>query len=391
MRKIRLAHLVYDLGFAGKEQGIIKIVNHMDADRFEVDIVVFNRVYEDAFAADSSFEVVKLPKKAGNDPLLIPRLAALFKRKKYDIIYTHSWNTLLEGYLAAVIAGVPVKIHGEHGTFEHSKMKDILQRHVWARFDAVTVVADALRQKMLREFHFHHNNITVIHNGIDRRRFYPSREFRTAFRQRYGLEGRFVIGTVGRFHPVKDHFTLIRGFARFHQSVPDAHLVLVGRETYRGLKQQYLNLIVDLGIQNHVLFVPPSREVEKLYNGFDVFCLSSVSEGCSNVILEALACGVPVVATRTGGNPELVQHGETGLLFEVHDADGLARQLLQLYQNSDLLHALQEAGPRTIAAQFSLERTVDKYQRLYESLLQRRQHKMRQKPEAASARSEHGR
>ncbi|MDQ7051485.1 MAG: glycosyltransferase family 4 protein [candidate division KSB1 bacterium] len=137
--------------------------------------------------------------------------------------------------------------------------------------------------------------------------------------------------------------------------------------------------------------MPPSREVEKLYNGFDVFCLSSVSEGCSNVILEALACGVPVVATRTGGNPELVQHDETGLLFEVHDADGLAQQLLRLYQNNDLLHALQEAGPRTIAARFSLERTVDKYQRLYESLLQRRQHKIRQKTEAASARSEHGR
>lgn len=390
MAPIRLAHVIYDLGFAGKEQGIIKVVNQMDPERFKVDVIVLNRIDENALSPDLNFDIVPLQKERANDPKLIFRLAALFRQKQYDIVYTHSWNTLLEGYLGAKIAGVPIRVHGEHGTFEHSKVKNVLQPRVWARFDAITVVADALRQKMIQEFQYKHPNVVVIHNGVDRSRFFPSDDYRADCRKRLSLNDEFVIGTVGRLHPVKDHFTLIRGFAQFSQKVPKARLVIVGKETQRGVYQQCLDLIHDLQISDRVLFVPPSRQVEKLYNGFDVFCLSSISEGCSNVILEAMACGVPVVATRTGGTPELVEHGKTGLLFEVHDAAGLASHLERLHQDGAFRLALQKNGLQSIAERFSLKRTVEKYEQLYETLLPRKSSKKRRMWKAASARFEYG-
>ncbi len=368
MNKIRVAHLLHNLGLAGKEQGVLKIVSAMDTSRFQVEIVVLNHIFPDSYDTNGPFEVVKVPRRPGNDPFQIRRLARLFRRRRYDIVYTHSWNTLVEGYFAARMAEVPVKIHGEHGTFENTAVKKWLQPRLWARFDAVTVVSASLRQRMVEEFGYRSANIRVIHNGIDTNRFFRDPAARTAFRKAHGLEDRFVVGTVGRFHPVKDHFTLLRGFARFCRSVPKAMLIFVGHETHHGLYEKYEKLVHDLGIFNRVKFLPPTRAVEQAYNGFDVFCLSSLSEGCSNVILEAMGCGVPVVATRTGGNPELVQHGKTGLLFDVRDAEALATHFQRLALDAPLRNHLARAGEEQIARKFTLQKTVDAYQQLFEEL-----------------------
>ncbi len=370
MRKIHLAHLVHDLGFAGKEKGIMKISSRLDRSRFEVSIIVLRKVFRDAVTPADRFHIIELNRKPGNDLRLFYQLAQLFKQHQFDIIYTHSWNTLVEGYFGAALTRVPAKIHGEHGTFEHSLIKDKLQSALWGRFDAVTVVADALRQKMRDEFGYTGDNIQVIHNGIDTQKFYPSAELRQRFRQQLGLNQEFLVGTVGRFHPVKDHFTLFRAFARFRTRVPNARLLMVGRETYSHLMEKYQGCLNDLGIREQVIFHPPTTRVEEVFNAMDAFVLSSKSEGCSNVILEAMACGVPVVATRAGGNPELVQDGETGLLFEVKDTDELAKKLLKLYSNSELYKKLQLAGPRVIQKEFSLDQAVMSYEKLYAQLMQ---------------------
>ena len=367
MNKIRLVHIVHDLGFAGKEQGILKIVSRMDDSRFRVDIIALRRIYREALQnVTLPGEVIELGRKPGNDPALIFKLMKIFKAKRYDIVYTHSWNTLIEGYLAARLCGIPKLIHGEHGTFERSWLKDQLQTKLWSNVDAVTVVADSLRRKMVQWFRYATDNVFVIHNGIDRKRFYPSASFRRQMRERYGVRDKFVVGTVGRFHPVKDHFTLIRAFAQIARHLSHAVLILVGRGE---LESSYRKLCADLGISDRVLFVPPTSQVEQLYNMFDVFVLSSRSEGCSNVLLEAMACGLPVIATRVGGNPELVEHERSGWLVPAGDVAALAGRMEAVENNPEKAREVGRQALERINSRFTLERTVERYERLYESLV----------------------
>lgn len=372
MRSIRIAHVVKDLGYAGKEAGIVKITSHLDRSRFSVDIVVLNKVYRKQQVETDAFRTIAIRQKRGNDPRVFLKLARVFAENRHDIVYTHSWNTLLEGFFAAKLARVPALIHGEHGTFEHSWLKDRLQPAIWKQFDVVTVVSADLRKRMAQQFRYENENVRVLLNGIDRRRFFPSPGLRQEFREKHSLTDHYVIGTVGRFHPVKDQLTLIRGFSAFLQVAPEinAKLVLAGPATHQPTYESCLQLIQELGLEDRTVILPATEEIAPIYNAMDTFVLSSISEGCSNVLLEAMACGVPVVATETGGIPELVTHGKNGLLFPVGDAAALGRCLHSLYRDNALRSSLIDAAQQRIATDFTLEKTVKGYEQIYETLYQ---------------------
>jgi glycosyltransferase involved in cell wall biosynthesis len=370
MKKIKVAHLLHVIGPAGKEKGVLKIVSGMDQSRFEVDLIVLRGILYQDLIDLKSLNIIELDRVQGNSIKLVPQLVKIFKKNRYDIIYTHSWNTLVEGYLSALVAGIPIKIHGEHGTFERSYLKDKLQKFLWKHFDAVTVVVDDLEKKLREIFDYKADNIKIVYNGTDHAKFYPSQELRKEFRKKYGLDNYFLIGTVGRFYKVKDHFTLIKGFKHFRTQIPNAKLVLVGGGGKEGDKNKvhYHQLIEELGITDDVVFIPPVANPEVLMNTFDIFVLSSISEGCSNVILEAMACGIPMVVTDTGGNPELVSDMENGLLFEVGNDKELSEKLHYLHARPEMREKLSQQGIELIKEKFSLERTIATYEKIYSEL-----------------------
>lgn len=370
MKKIKVAHLLYIIGPAGKEKGVLKIVSMMDKSKFDVDLIVLRDIVYKNLINTRDLNIITLRPVQGNSLKTIPQLREIFKKNRYDIVYTHSWNTLLEGYLAALLARIPIKIHGEHGTFERSYLKDKLQKLLWNRFDTVTVVVGDLEKKLRQIFAYRKNNIKIIYNGADHGKFRPSPEFRETFRKQHGLENNFLVGTVGRFHPIKDHLTLIKGFKHFRSRVLDAKLVLVGGggKTGEKNKRRYNELTEELGIKDDVVFIPPVSNPEALMNTFDVFVLSSISEGCSNVILEAMACGIPLVVTDTGGNPELVTDNDNGLLFEVGNDRELSEKLLSLHGDPALRQKFSRRGVQLIKERFSLDKTVSNYEALYAAL-----------------------
>jgi glycosyltransferase involved in cell wall biosynthesis len=370
MKKIKVAHLLHLLGPAGKEKGVLKIVSGMDKSRFEVDLIVLRGIMHRDLIDLESLNIIELEQVQGNSIKLVPRLIKILRKNRYDIIYTHSWNTLVEGYIAALSAGIPIKIHGEHGTFERSYLKDKLQKLLWKKFDSVTVVVGDLKNKLIEIFGYKTDNIRIVYNGTDHTKFYPSPELREEFRKKYGLEGYFLVGTVGRFYEIKDHFTLIRGFNHFRSLIPNAKLVLVGGGGREGdkNKERYNQLIKELGLIDDVVFIPPVANPEALMNTFDIFVLSSINEGCSNVILEAMACGIPLVVTDTGGNPELVTDRNNGLLFEVGNYKELAEKLHYLYVHPEEREKFSRRGIQLIKEKFSLKRTILIYEKLYSDL-----------------------
>lgn len=371
MAKIKIAHLVNVLGPAGKERGILKIVSQMDQSKFDVHIIVMSVIHYPELLGLEAFTVHQLAENIPNNLKKVPKLARLLRQHQFDIIYTHSWNTLLEGYLGALLAGTPIKIHGEHGTFERSGLKDKLQKWLWGRFDSITVVAGDLGNQMRTEFGYRKDNIRVVYNGINHDQFYKNSKTRDDFRNSRKIDDYFVVGTIGRLHPVKDHPTLIRGFAKFKATGVKARLVLLATGKV-DIGKPYTDLIKKLDLKDDIVLEYPTDTPEAIMNSLDIFVLSSISEGCSNVTLEALACGTPVVATRTGGNPELVVEGENGLLFEVGDDEELARHLKYLYDHPELRQKFSESGIKRIEAEFTISRTVANYQDLFTELYQKK-------------------
>jgi glycosyltransferase involved in cell wall biosynthesis len=194
---------------------------------------------------------------------------------------------------------------------------------------------------------------------------YPSSEL-AALRRELGLpiDG-ILFGTVGRLDPVKDHRTLLHAFAPIARLDCPAYLLIVGDGPMR---DDIGALVAELGIGNKVFLLGERQDIPKLLKALDVFTLTSIAEGISNTVLEAMASGLPVVATRVGGNPELVEHGRTGQLIASRDVPGLTSALEAYLNDSSLQQEHGRAGRARAVEHFSLDRMAQQYADLYRSM-----------------------
>lgn len=340
----------------------------MNPQRFEVDIIVLTEIKSPHLVHLNGLSVITIGPRLSTPKKLL-RLYRLFREREYEIVFTHSWNTLVEGALAARLAGVPRFIHGEHGTLEHSPKNRWLQKLLWKQAETIVVVAESIIHRSRAELGYSGNNFKVIHNGVDTERFYPNPVIRDEIRLKQGWQGKFVIGHMGRFFEVKDHPTLVRAFAIVHQKYPESQLVLVGGGGKIGQKRCRMlkELISELGLKDAVRILEPTDRPEIYYNGFDLFVLPSLSEGCSNVLLEAMATGLPIIATNVGGNPELIKDGINGLLVPPASPEELAGAMIRLIQDKDLRSRFSKAGRQIACEKFSMENCVRHFEELYTS------------------------
>ena len=361
--KIRIVHLVNHLTPNGKEMGIIKLLTHIDKSLFENAIFVLRSIVylnEDDL---NHLDIICLNKKDGNDVLLPFKLAHWFNNYKPDIVHTHSWNTLVEGIFAAKMCRVPIIIHSEHGTFPEFRLHRYLQRLFWKNSDLVISVSDNLKDKLARTIRFDRDRIHVIRNGVEANKFYSSAELRESFRKLFGFSSDdFIVGTVGRLDEVKNHQMLIRSASELRNKGESIHFVLVGDGEKRFELQELVN---HLNVQKYVHFLGYQKDVNLMLNGMDVFTLTSFSEGCSNVIQEAMFAGKPVIATNVGGNPELVKSDLNGYLIESNDHNGLAEKIMGLKKYPEVQAKLSRNALSFSAEYFSLKTMIDRYAEIY--------------------------
>lgn len=364
-RPVRVMHVVYTLQPGGMEFGVIKLVNGLDRGCVASSICsttpasaeMKTRVPEDV-------PVFELQRRPGSDLGLVRDLHRLFRRERPDIVHTHAWGTLLEGLIASRLARVPMVVHGEHGTLQLRSYQRRIQRLAWGRVDQVVSVSRILATRMAEATGFPVSRIRSIPNGVDLARF--RRVPRELARQALALPlDTIVIGTAGRLVPVKDHVNLIEALA-----VARAHgLAFTAVVAGDGpLRAELQTLTAACGLTDHVRFLGHRSDIETVYPAFDVFTLSSRSEGMSNTILEAMASGLPVVATAVGGAEELIDDGRTGLLVPAHDAAALALALTRLASDPALRLQMGTAGQQRAEREFSLEGMVRNYERFYVEL-----------------------
>ena len=371
VEKIRVAHVSASLHYGGKENGVVNLVNRLDPAIFENYIFTYVRGGALARRVDPTrCRVVELGDKLGGDYRLYFKLAREFRRYRIHIAHTHSWATVMEGIIGARLARVPIIIHGEHGTMKtETKLHIQIQRALWHSTDQMLAVSNVLRENLQRQFNFPKEKIRVIANGVDLSRFALTRQS-DDYKTRLGLPANaLVFGAIGRVVPVKAYPTLLQAAKLIFDEIPMAHLVMVGDGPQL---EALVQLAEEYQIAARVHFLGARKDVPEILRAFDVFVLSSESEGMSNTILEAMASARPVVATAVGGNPELVVDRETGLLVPPHDPPAMAAAIMKLLRDTELCRQMGWLGRQRVEEKFSLEVMVQNYANIYLETFRRR-------------------
>ena len=370
MSRIRVMHVVRSLATGGTERGVRKLLAGLDRNLFEQ--LVCTVVAGPALDCETDTRIVSLGRAPQQTGFLVPDLVRTIRKEKLDIVHSRNWGTI-EAVLAAKIAGVPAVIHSEHGRDLQTMGAQPLRRRVFRRFcfqcaDRVFAVSRELRDYYACQLKFSADRITTIPNGVDTHHFRPDASAKARIRRiLQATPGTLVVGTVARLDPVKDHYTLLRAVKLAAEQNPDILLVLVGDGPERaGLEHEVQS---SKRFADRVRFVGESPEVSQWLNGLDVFVLPSLSEGMSNTLLEAMAVGVPTIATRVGGNAEVVEDEISGVLFTPGDVQGLAAQLLELASDERRREALAFGARRRIEACFSLDRMLAAYSQMYRELV----------------------
>lgn len=365
MSALRIMHVVHTLRTGGMERNVLALANALEGPHFHTAICSCTPAGPIKEQRSPGVELFELRKRDGNDPALIARLVRLFRRQRPDIVHTHAWGALVEGLLAARVAGVPVVVHGEHGTLRTRRHQIVVQRWAWRRVDRLLSVSDALAERMAREVGVPRSQIVTIPNGVDATRFRSRDRARVRAERSIPLDA-VVIGTIGRLVAVKDHSTLLRALAIAAREGRMVHTLIAGDGA---LHSDLASEARALGLSESVHFLEDRDDVEDVLAAMDVFVLSSTSEGLSNTILEAMAAGLPVVATKVGGNAELVVDTVTGFLVSAQDPSTLWAPLARLIESPALRRSLGAAGRHRVMAEFSFDATVNAYRALYENVV----------------------
>jgi len=257
--------------------------------------------------------------------------------------------------------------HGRHYPDVRKPKRVWANRFLFRADDHATAVGQFVKRALVRYEGLHRQRIQVIYNGIAPETFAPDPAIRAAVRAELGLEpDQLALFHVARFHPVKDHATAIHAFALAHDVCPHARLFLIGDGEQRAVMEQ---AAWDHGVADHCFFMGVRDDVSRLLQGADLFLLSSLSEGVSVTLLEAMANHLPIAATDVGGNSEVVEHGQTGLLSPRQDARALAQNLITLMSHSALRCQMGDAGHARLLQRFTQQQMHEAYEALYESML----------------------
>jgi L-malate glycosyltransferase len=316
------------------------------------------------------FPVHVLGRRPGLDWRCPLRLAGLLRRERVALVHAHQYTPFFYGAAARLLCRRPPVLFTEHGRWfpDHPRPKRILaNRLLLERRDRVVGVGEAVRRALIDNEGIPASRVGVIYNGIDLAAFANGVADRLPVRREIGAgPGDFVILQVARLDPLKDHATAVDAFAEVARRRPDARLVLVGEGPELPRIEE---AIARHGLASRVRLLGLRTDVARLLRAADLFLLTSVSEGVPLTVIEAMAAGLPVVATRVGGVSEVVEDGATGLLAPPGDAAALAEKVLTLADNCGLRVQMGARGRTRAAARFSETKMLAAYEHLYEEML----------------------
>jgi glycosyltransferase involved in cell wall biosynthesis len=395
---IRVIHIITRLDMGGSAQEALFTASNVDLQRYKTTLIkgsTWESVMTSAelqvinqqlsIASRRGIEIINLPSlvrriSPWNDFKTFVIIWSLIRRYKPHIVHTHTSKAGVLGRLAAWLARVPVIIHKPHGHVFYGHFGPLLSRSfllVEKLLGRITHHVVALTPIEARDYVtlgvLRADRISVIHSGVDLNRFKQSATETNQKRNELGIPpDSLVVGYVGWLIPIKGVTYLISAMARVVEQHPKSILVLVGKGDEKGeeeikLKEQVENL----GFANNVRFLGWRSDVDEIMGCFDIFVLPSLNEGMGRVLVEAMSAGLPIVASSVGGIPDLVTHGENGLLIPPANAGALERAISDLLSDEARRKHMGETGKR-MCRPYSIEAMVEKIDDLYSRLVEER-------------------
>jgi len=362
------------LGIGGAEQQLLELVRGIDKACFDPLVVSLypDGALEPEVRQIPGAELISVNRKGKYDFWVMTRMLSLLRQKKVDIIQPFLTPATFFGLLPALINNTAVRITTERGGFRsgsklgfqlYQKAEDFL-----TRFDDLIVANSEAGKSYLISRGINPARIKVIYNGINLERLIPDQTIVTQIRRQLRLSPNgMVVGMTANFSSDKDHATFIQGAKIIHQAMPQTRFALLGDGP---LRPNIEDLVRELGLEQFVTFFGTQRDIASYLACYDIACLcADSSEGCSNVIVESMALDKPVVATNGGGNSEVVEHANTGLLVPMQDPEAFADAVLTCLRQPDWARDMGRRARETVLTRFSLARMVSDYEQLYEQAM----------------------
>ena len=361
--RIRIAHVVFSFdAIGGLENGLINLINNLDTNRFFHFICSLTGLGNiQSRVRNDNVKYYALSKCEGNDISIPFKLWRIFRQENIDVVHLRNWVTMVEGYVAARMANISRVIYSEHGRhFEdvwgNKKIKSAIHRYVLNHVDIPLCVSGEVAREM-EELYDMKQAVKVIINGVDTEKFRPSlgKHLNNDL-----ISQSKVIGTVARLDEGKKLDRLIIDFLT---GCSAEKLVIVGDGSEKGTLE---DLIDRYDARERVVLAGHLDNIPQVLNSFDIFVLPSASEGLSNVLLEAMSCGLPVVAYDVGGNRELIYHGKGGCLVPYGEGIELILAVNELLLEANKIAEMGAYNRQIAVERFSVKRMVASYAKLYE-------------------------
>lgn len=376
-RKICVVLVVDDLGYGGAERQVVELANNLDASRFNVHVCTLSKhlpLKAQFNGTDDNLHVIE--RKHRFDFTVVFRLAHLLRTLDADIVHGYLFSAEIASRLAGRMAGTPLVI----GSERNANYIEIKKSNIWADrltqrwVDIIVANSHAGVESNRKTFHRPNSDYRVVHNGVDTERFRPSDG--VAKRSKLGIPRECpVIGSFANFKKQKNHAMLFQAFKLVLESFPEAWLLLVGEKPVDskgrldGYKAKLDQMVDDLEIRHRCIFLGHQNHVECIYPACDITVLASFHEGTPNVLLESMACGIPVIVTNVCDNEYIVREGEVGHLIEVGDEVTMAERMKSLLGNNDIRQSMGQKARKWVVEEFSMRRLAQKMEAIYVELL----------------------
>lgn len=372
-----IAHVVFRFDVGGLENGVVNLINFLPPETYRHVVVSLTEVTDfRARIRRGDVAFVSLKKRPGHGFRLFPRLFRVFRELAPAIVHTRNLAAL-EATVPAWLAGVRTRVHGEHGRdigdLDGSNRTYQRVRRAYRPFvSRYVAVSKDLENYLCTSIRVDRRRVDQIYNGVDATRFAPREGLRIPIDGcPFSDPNLWLVGTVGRMQQVKDQVTLAEAFARAARNDRSGRmrLVMVGDGPLKAQAER----VLETAQCRHLAWLPGERsDVAEILRGLDCFVLPSLAEGISNTILEAMATALPVIGTRVGGNPELIDDGLTGRLVPPANSEAMALGIASYCSDPEMARQHGRAARQAVVEKFSLERMIHSYISLYDGLLARR-------------------